>query len=53
MHHAEKFACKKGKRLVIAIDEFSDLPKYDGQTLFKGIPDDLWDWPFILHQGLS
>lgn len=37
MHHAEKLARKKGKRLVIAIDEFSDLPKYDGQTLEKAL----------------
>lgn len=35
MRHAEKLAKKKGKRLVIIIDEFSDLPKYDGQTLEK------------------
>jgi len=37
MHYAEKLARKKGKRLVIVIDEFSDLPKYDGQTLEKAL----------------
>ena len=31
MRHAENLARKKGKTLVIVIDEFSDLPKYDGQ----------------------
>ena len=37
MQHAEILACKKGKKLVIVIDEFSDLPKYDGQTLEKAL----------------
>ena len=37
MHYAEKLARKKGQRLVIVIDEFSDLPKYDGQTIEKAI----------------
>jgi len=37
MNHAEKLAQKKGKGLVVIIDEFSDLPKYDGQTLEKAM----------------
>lgn len=37
MHHAEKLACKKGRNLVIVIDEFSDVSKYDGQTLEKAL----------------
>jgi hypothetical protein len=37
MHYAEKLARKKGQRLVIVIDEFSDLPKYDGQTIEKAL----------------
>jgi len=41
MQNAEKLAQKKGKKLVIIIDEFSDLPKYDGQTLEKAIRSEI------------
>jgi len=41
MHHAEELARKKGKKLVLVIDEFSDLPKYDGQTLEKALRAEL------------
>jgi hypothetical protein len=30
LQHAENPAERKAKKLVIIIDEFSDLPKYDG-----------------------
>lgn len=35
MCHAEDLACRMGKSLVIVIDEFSDLHKFNGQTLEK------------------
>ncbi len=41
MRHAENLARKKGKTLVIVIDEFSDLPKYDGQTLEKAFRSEI------------
>ena len=37
MAHAERLAEKKGKKLVIIIDEFSDLEKYNGRTLEKAL----------------
>ena len=37
MHRADSLAGERGKKLVVAIDEFSDLPKYDGETLEKGM----------------
>lgn len=37
LRHAEDLAKQKGKKLVIIIDEFSDLPKYDGQTIEKAM----------------
>ena len=37
MRHAERLAKKKDKKLVIVMDEFSDISKYDGQTLEKAI----------------
>ena len=37
MAHAERLAEKKGKKLVIIIDEFSDLEKYNGLTLEKAL----------------
>jgi AAA+ ATPase superfamily predicted ATPase len=41
MRHAETLAREKGKKLVLIIDEFSDLPKYDGQTLEKALRAEL------------
>ena len=41
MQNAEKLAEKKGRKLVIVIDEFSDLPKYDGQTLEKAMRSEI------------
>ena len=37
MAHAESLAKKKGKKLVIIIDEFSDLEKYSGRALEKAL----------------
>ena len=41
MRHADKLARKKRKKLVVVIDEFSDLPKYDGQTLEKALRSEI------------
>jgi len=41
MQNAESLAQKKGVKLVIIIDEFSDLPKYDGQTLEKAMRSEI------------
>jgi hypothetical protein len=41
MQHAEKLAQKKGKKLVVIIDEFSDLPKYNGHTLEKAMRSEI------------
>lgn len=41
MRHAEKLAQKKGKKLVVIIDEFSDLPKYNGHTLEKAMRSEI------------
>jgi len=41
MQNAEKLAQKKGRKLVVVIDEFSDLPKYDGQTLEKAMRSEI------------
>jgi len=41
MRHADKLSRKKCKKLVIVIDEFSDLPKYDGQTLEKALRSEI------------
>jgi hypothetical protein len=37
MHHSEKLAVKKRKKLVVIVDEFSDLEKYNGQSIEKAI----------------
>jgi AAA+ ATPase superfamily predicted ATPase len=37
MRHAEKLAVKKKKKLVVVIDEFSDLEKYNGHSIEKAI----------------
>ncbi len=41
MRHAEKLAAKKGKKLVVIIDEFSDLEKYNGRTIEKAIRSEI------------
>ena len=41
MQNAESLARKKGVKLVIIIDEFSDLLKYDGQTLEKALRSEI------------
>ena len=41
MAHAEKLAAKKGRKLVIIIDEFSDIEKYDGRTLEKALRSEI------------
>jgi hypothetical protein len=41
MQNAESLAQKKGVKLVILIDEFSDLLKYDGQTLEKAMRSEI------------
>jgi hypothetical protein len=37
MRHAEALAVKKKKKLVVIIDEFSDLGKYNGRTIEKAL----------------
>ena len=37
MDHAERLAIKKKKKLVVIIDEFSDLEKYNGQSIEKAL----------------
>jgi len=37
MNHAEELATRKEMKLVLAIDEFSDLPKYNAQTIEKAM----------------
>ena len=41
MRHAEKLAVKKEKKLVVIIDEFSDLEKYNGQAIEKAIRSEI------------
>ena len=41
MRHAEKLAVKKKKKLVVIIDEFSDLEKYNGQTIEKALRSEI------------
>jgi len=41
MQNAENLARKKDTKLVIVIDEFSDLPKYNGQTLEKAMRSEI------------
>ena len=41
MRHAEKLAVKKEKKLVVIIDEFSDLEKYNGQSIEKAIRSEI------------
>jgi uncharacterized protein len=41
MAHAESLAAKKGKKLVVIIDEFSDIEKYNGQTVEKALRSEI------------
>ena len=41
MGHAETLAAKKGKKLVVIIDEFSDLEKYNGYTMEKALRSEI------------
>jgi hypothetical protein len=41
MAHAESLSAKKGQKLVIIIDEFSDIEKYDGRTLEKALRSEI------------
>lgn len=41
MHCAEKLAAKKKKKLVVIIDEFSDLDKYDGHRIEKALRSEI------------
>ena len=41
LHYSEQLAKKKKRKLVVAIDEFSELEKYNGQTLEKAIRSEI------------
>ena len=41
MRYAQNLAYQKGLKLVVVIDEFSDLPKYDGQRLEKALRSEI------------
>ena len=41
MRHAEKLAVKKRKKLVVIIDEFSDLDKYNGRSVEKAMRSEI------------
>jgi hypothetical protein len=41
MDHTEKLAIKKKKKLVVIIDEFSDLEKYNGQSIEKALRSEI------------
>lgn len=41
MGHAENLVRKMGTRLVVVIDEFSDLAKYNGETIEKAIRSEI------------
>ena len=41
LHYCDELARKKRRKLIIAIDEFSDLAKYDGQTIEKAIRSEI------------
>ena len=43
MQHAETLAAKKKRKLVVIIDEFSDLEKYNGRAIIKRLSF------FLLH----
>ena len=41
LQHAEELAAKKSKKLVIIIDEFSDLAKFNGNTVEKALRSEI------------
>ena len=41
MRHAEKLAAKKKKKLVVVIDEFSDLEKFNGPTIERALRSEI------------
>jgi len=41
MQEAERLACRKNRRLVVIIDEFSDLPKYNGRVIEKALRSEI------------
>ncbi|MBW2432503.1 MAG: hypothetical protein JRF36_02800 [Deltaproteobacteria bacterium] len=41
LHHAENLAARKKKKLVIIIDEFSDLEKFNGHTIEKALRSEI------------
>jgi hypothetical protein len=41
LRHAEKLAVKKKKKMVVIIDEFSDLEKFNGQSIEKAIRSEI------------
>ena len=41
MDHAERLAIKKKKKLVVIIDEFSDVEKYNGQSIEKALRSEI------------
>lgn len=41
MAHADKLAAKKKRKLVVIIDEFSDLEKYNGHTIEKALRSEI------------
>jgi uncharacterized protein len=41
MSHAEGLARRKGRKLVVIIDEFSDLVKYNGETIEKAMRSEI------------
>ena len=49
MRHAEKLAIKKKKKLVVIIDEFSDLEKYNGLTIERAIRSELQKQTYISY----
>ena len=47
MSHANKLASRKRKKTVIIIDEFSDITKYNGQTLEKALRSEIQKHEYI------
>jgi hypothetical protein len=41
LRHAENLAAKKKKKLIVIIDEFSDLEKYNGQSIEKALRSEI------------
>ena len=41
MQHAEKLAAKKKRKLVVIIDEFSDIDKFNGQAIEKALRSEI------------